>query len=43
MESKTIEKITYHEFPKHPDSYVIWKYKLIHYTDGEVRLSGLWF
>ena len=35
--------ITYHEFPKHPESIITWKYKIIHYENGEVIFSGLWF
>ena len=45
-ESKDIKKlirIEYKQFPKNPNSYVIWKYQLEFYSDGTAMFKGLWF
>jgi len=42
MEKKII-KTEFHQLPKHPEGFFVWKYKIEYYDDGSAILIGFWF
>ena len=42
-DNKKLIRVEYKQLPKHPDSYITWKYQSEFYSDGTIMFRGFWF